>query len=404
MRELLVNCHVIACDGQDPISDAAILLEDNIIKAVGRRDALAPLERDMPASALRDMGGRWVMPGLMDMHVHLSLSLPGATQLAAQLETDMELTIRAYRNALDSLNAGVTFIRTVGDTRYVDLALKKAINSGQLIGPRLYCAGRAVIITGGHGFGSGTCYEADGPEGWRAAVRAQLRAGADLIKVCITGGIAGEHEGIRDSQATFEEMKAAAEATHNAGRKITAHAGSPTAIIQGIRAGLDCIEHGYFIDDMTVEFMAQNGTFLVPTLCVSRAEQYMRERGCPQWMIDRALKAGEEHMLAYQRVYEAGQKIAMGTDMLPAEIHNGTLAVYAEIEHMVEGGMSPHQALIASTASAAELCNVSENLGTVSAGKWADLIAMPQNPLDNIRNLRQLDFVMKDGQIIRNFN
>jgi len=401
MRQLLVNCNVISCDGKPAIQDAAILINDNLIEAVGSRNELAPLERDLHQSQLRDMSGRWVMPGLMDMHVHLGLALPGPGAMAAKLETDMELTIRAYRNALDSLQAGVTFIRTVGDPRLVDLTLKKAINSGTLVGPRLFCAGHAVIITGGHGFNGGGTVEADGADGFRAAVRAQLRAGADLIKLCITGGIAGEHEAIRDPQATFAEMEAAAEAVHNAGKKITAHAGSPLAIIQGIRAGLDCVEHGYFIDDMTVEFIDKHGTYLVPTLAVSRAEQYMRERGCPQWMIDKALRAGEEHMQAYQRCLKAGIKIAFGTDMLPAEFHDGTLAAYRELEHMVEGGMSPLQALMAATSVSATLCEVQDKLGTVAAGKYADLIAMPANPLANIRNIRQIDFVMKDGAVIR---
>lgn len=404
-RELLVNCRLLPCDGgeQPVIEDGAVLVNGNLIEASGRREDLAALERDLEPSQIRDMGGRWLMPGLMDMHVHLSLSLPGPGEMAAKLENDMELTLRAYRNSLDALEAGVTFIRTVGDMRRVDLALKKAINNGQVKGPRLFCAGRAVITTGGHGFGSGQCQEADGPEGWRAAVREQLRAGADLIKICITGGIAGEHEAIRDSQASYAEMEAACEAAHNAGRRITAHAGSPKAILEGIRAGLDCIEHGYFIDDPTVEAMVKQGTYLVPTLSVSRAAEYMRERGCPQWMIDKALRAGEEHMRAYQRALEGGVKIAMGTDMLPTDSYLDTLAVYREIEWMVDGGMRPERALLSATLHAAELCEVSDRLGSVSPGKLADLIAMPGNPLEDIRNLRYLDFVMKDGQVVRSF-
>ncbi len=404
-RALLVNCRVLPCDGGEYpfIADGAVLINGNLIEAVGRREDLAPLERNLEPGQVRDMGRRWIMPGLMDMHVHLSLSLPGPGEMAARLETDMELTLRAYRNGLDALEAGVTFLRTVGDMRRVDLALKKAINNGQVRGPRLFCAGRAVITTGGHGFGSGQCQEADGPEGFRAAVREQLRAGADLIKLCITGGIAGEHEAMRDSQATYAEMEAACNAAHNAGKRITAHAGSPTAILEGIRAGLDCVEHGYFIDDPTVEAMVKHGTYLVPTLSVSRAAEYMRERGCPQWMIDKALRAGDEHMLAYQRALAGGVKIAMGTDMLPTDSYLDTLAVYREIEWMVEGGMSPEKALLSATLYAADLCEMGNRLGSVAAGKLADLIAMPDNPLEDIRNLRNLDFVMKDGQIVRSF-
>ncbi|MBV9134582.1 MAG: amidohydrolase family protein, partial [Chloroflexi bacterium] len=313
----------------------------------------------------------------------------------------MAVTVRAYRNALDGLNAGVTFMRTLGDMRFVDLELKRAINAGVIVGPRLFCAGQAVIITGGHGFGSGSSLEADGPDGFRQAVRKQLRAGADVIKVAITGGIAGEYEQIRDSQATYAEMEAACQAAHNAGRRITAHAGSALAIAEGIRAGLDCVEHGYFLDQPTVDTMANKGVYLVPTLSVSRAEEYMRRIGCPQWMIDKSLRAGEDHLRSYQMALAAGVPMAMGTDMLPADPYDGTLAVYREVEWMVEGGMPHAAALRAATLSAAELCQVDADLGSVTPGKLADLVAMPANPLENIRALRGIDTVMKDGAIVR---
>ena len=404
VRQLLTNCSVLPCDGGPAIADAAILLDGNRIQAVDRADALAPLTRDAGASLqVRDLGGRWIMPGMLDMHVHLGLALPGPAQMAARLETDMALFVRAYRNAVDGLRAGVTFVRNLGEARGVDFELKRAINAGALVGPRMFCAGRAVIVTGGHGFAGGGTLEADGAEGFRTAVRSQLRAGADVIKLCITGGIAGEHEQIRDSQATYAEMEAACEAAHNAGRKVTAHAGSSKAITEGIRAGLDCIEHGYFLDEPTVELMAARGVYLVPTLSVSRAEDYMRRIGVPQWMIDKSLRAGEDHMRSFILAREAGVKIAMGTDMLPADPYDGTLAGYREIEWMVEGGLSPAQALRAATLSPAELCGVDDKLGSVAPGKLADLVAMPANPADAIRNLRGIDFVMKDGQVVRDW-
>ena len=379
-----------------------MVLDGNRIEAVDTRAALEPLLRERADSLTQhDLGGRWVMPGLMDMHVHLSLALPGPAQLASRLESDMAVTVRAYRNALDGLNAGVTFMRTLGDMRFVDLELKRAINAGVIVGPRLFCAGQAVIITGGHGFGSGSSLEADGPDGFRQAVRKQLRAGADVIKVAITGGIAGEYEQIRDSQATYAEMEAACQAAHNAGRRITAHAGSALAIAEGIRAGLDCVEHGYFLDQPTVDTMANKGVYLVPTLSVSRAEEYMRRIGCPQWMIDKSLRAGEDHLRSYQMALAAGVPMAMGTDMLPADPYDGTLAVYREVEWMVEGGMPHAAALRAATLSAAELCQVDADLGSVTPGKLADLVAMPANPLENIRALRGIDTVMKDGAIVR---
>jgi imidazolonepropionase-like amidohydrolase len=396
------NCSVIPCDGSPAIEDATVIVEGNRIQSLDRRAALEPLLRERGASIeVRDLGGRWMMPGLMDMHVHLSLALPGPTGLAARLESDMAVLLRAYKNALDGLNAGVTFMRTLGDSRYCDLELKRAINAGQIIGPRLFCAGQAVIITGGHGFYSDHVMEADGADGFRHAVRRQLRAGADVIKIMITGGIAGEHEQIRDSQATYAEMEAACQAAHNAGRRITAHAGSASAISEGVRAGLDCIEHGYFLDQPTVDQMAQKGVYLVPTLSVSRAEDYMKRIGAPQWMIERSLRAGDDHMRSFVMALAAGVPMAMGTDMLPADPYDGTLATYREIEWMVDGGLSNAAALRAATLTAAELCSVQTDLGSVTAGKLADLVAMPGNPLDDIRALRGIDLVVKDGAIVR---
>jgi imidazolonepropionase-like amidohydrolase len=395
------NCSVIPCDGSPPIENGVVVIEGNRIQSVDRGSALEPFLRERGASVItHDLAGRWLMPGLMDMHVHLSLALPGPAALAARLETDMAVTLRAYKNALDGLQAGVTFMRTLGDERFVDLELKRAINAGQIVGPRLFCAGQMVIITGGHGFGSGFSLEADGADGFRQAVRRQLRAGADVIKIAITGGIAGEYEQIRDSQATFAEMEAACEAAHNAGRRITAHAGSAVAISEGVRAGLDSVEHGYFLDQATVERMAGKSVYLVPTLSVSRAEDYMRRIGCPQWMIDKSLRAGDDHMRSYRMALASGVPIAMGTDMLPADPYDGTLAVYREVEWMVQGGMSTAAALRSATLSAAELCRVDADLGSVAPGKLADLVAMRSNPLEDIRALRGIDVVVKDGAIV----
>jgi imidazolonepropionase-like amidohydrolase len=396
------NCSIIPCDGSPAVEDGVVIVEGNRIQEMDRRAALEPLLRDHAASMVtHDLGGRWLMPGLMDMHVHLSLALPGPGQLLAQVETDVAVTLRAYRNALDGLTAGVTFMRTLGDARFVDLELKRAINAGQILGPRLFCAGQAVIVTGGHGFASGHCLEADGADGFRRAVRRQLRAGADVIKIIISGGIAGEFEQIRDSQATFAEMEAACQAAHNAGRRITAHAGSATAISEGVRAGLDCVEHGYFLDQPTVDQMAGKSVYLVPTLSVSRAEEYMKRIGCPQWMIDKSLRAGDDHWRSFQLALAAGVPIAMGTDMLPADPYDGTLATYRELEWMVQGGMPNAAALRAATLSAAELCDVAADLGSVAPGKLADFVAMSRNPLEDIRALRDLDVVVKDGTLVR---
>jgi imidazolonepropionase-like amidohydrolase len=194
-------------------------------------------------------------------------------------------------------------------------------------------------------------------------------------------------------------MEAAAEAAHNAGKKITAHAGSPVAISQGIRAGLDCVEHGYFLDDPTIELMVQRGTYLVPTLSVSRCPEYMRERDCPEWMIQKSLRAGEDHMKAYQDALAAGVKIAMGTDM-GFEPDMGSNA--AELEIYVKLGMKPMDAILTTTRNAAQALKQEKDLGTIEAGKLADVIAVDGDPLKNIRCLQEkknIRIVMKEGRI-----
>lgn len=400
MTTLLTNCHVIPCitEGEAIIHDAAVLIEGKRIKAVGKAADFG----DSEGVQIRNLGGRYVMPGLMNMHVHLGLSLPGATQAAAAKETEMDLFARALKNAHDALHAGVTFVRCVGEKNGLDFALRRAFTSGLLQGPNIVCAGRAVIITGGHGWQGYGSIEADGADEWRKAARSQLKLGADLVKLMITGGIAGEHEAIRDAQATFDEMQAACEAAHNAGKHATAHAGSPKAIQDGINAGLDCIEHGYFLDDATVELMIKKGTWLCPTLCVSRAEQYMRNLGVPQYMINKSLRAGEDHAKAYQLALNSGVKIAMGTDMLPGEPNEGTVATYREMEFMSELGMAPHQVLLSATRNPAQLNQLADQFGAVAAGYQADLIALTANPAENTRNIRSIDWVMKGGAVYRN--
>lgn len=398
MQTLLTNCAVITCDPKaksKPINNGAVLIEGNRIKAVGARADFGDVQNTV------DMHGRFVMPGLMNMHVHFGLALPGATRAAAAEETEMDLMMRGYKNATDALMAGVTFVRCVGERHGLDFALRRAFTQGGLKGPRIMCAGRAVIITGGHGWDGYGSIEADGPDEFRKAARSQLKLGADLVKLMITGGIAGEHEAIRDSQATYEEMQAACDAAHNAGKHITAHAGSPIAIQDGIRAGLDCIEHGYFIDDKTAALMVKHGTWLVPTLCVSRAESYMRNIGVPQWMIDKSLRAGEEHKQAYQRALKTGIKIAMGTDMLPGEANEGTIATYREMEFMNEMGMKPHDVLMAATWHAATLAGKLDELGSLGADKFADIIALDANPAQATRNIRSVSWVMLNGEVVR---
>src|SRR5579864_8195083 len=191
-----------------------------------------------------------------------------------QNETEAALALRMAQNAREALHAGVTTVRLTGERKHADFALKASIARGETRGPRIFTAGMACIATGGHGHTRAGTIEADGPDEFRKVVRMQLRAGADLIKIAISGGIAGEHEAIRDAQLSREEMRAVMETAHGSGKKVTAHAGPPGAIRDAIECGLDCVEHGYFLTEEVIHLMVEQGVWLVPTIAVSRCEEF----------------------------------------------------------------------------------------------------------------------------------
>jgi imidazolonepropionase-like amidohydrolase len=217
----------------------------------------------------------------------------------------------------------------------------------------------------------------------------------------ISGGIAGEHEGIDTPQLKTDELRAAIEVAHDWGRKVTAHAGPARVISEGLECGLDCIEHGYQLTDEVIRSMVERGTTLVPTILVTRCEQYYRDVGAPDWLIDRALAVGGDHWRALESAIHHGVSIAVGTDMLPAEPQDGTTATVRELEHYREAGMSPRQVLASATTIPAAWLGIAERLGTITEGKAADLIAVRGNPMEDVSALRRLDLVVAAGRIIR---
>jgi imidazolonepropionase-like amidohydrolase len=395
-RTLLLNCTVV-----DPLDDApspgcALLIEDGRIAAAGDQEDVAAAAGDAEAW---DLGGAFLLPGLMNMHVHLGLVLPGMTDLVGEVPAARAL--RMAQNARETLQAGVTTVRLVGEYAQTDFAVRNAIERGRIEGPRIWTAGAPIICTGGHGHGPAGGLEADGPDELRKAVRSQLKLGADLIKIMISGGIAGRHETIDTAQLDPEEMRAVTTVAHGWGKKVAAHAGPAGVISDAIDAGVDCIEHGYFLTPEVVEKMVEHGTWLVPTIVVSRAREFYDKIGAPEWMVERALAAGERHFAALQTAVAAGVRIAMGTDMLPAEAFEGSNGTVREMEYMVEAGMSPLDTIRAATIRAAELLGVDHELGRPTPGMLADLIAVGRNPAEDISALADVRLVMKGGEIFR---
>jgi imidazolonepropionase-like amidohydrolase len=394
----LVNCVVLDGTGQAPLENAAIVVEGQRIVAVGPSASVVPKSPER----VIDLQGMTALPGLINLHVHYGLVLPGALEARYQDESVAALAYRMAHNAREALHAGVTTTRSVGERHGVDFALRAAVASGQTPGPRIFTGGAALAISGGHGTRHlGGAIEGDGPYAFRAAAREQLKHGADHLKIMISGGIAGEFESIASSQMTPDEIEAVVQVAHNAGKRVCAHSGGAPAMRQAIEAGVDCLEHGYFVDEDVANLMVEHGTYLVPTLCVSRAEDYMRRIGAAAFEARKSAEVGAQHWAAFQTAVRRGVQIGMGTDMLPGELNEGTVATYREMEFMVEAGMTPMQVLVAATQTGAEVVNASDRIGTLEAGKFADIVACDENPIVKIRALRGIRFVMQNGRVVR---
>ena len=390
---------VIDLNGGAPLQAAVVIVEGEIITAIGRADEV----QLTPGMEVIDVTGTWLIPGLLNMHVHLGLILPGKMETELANETEGELTLRMAANARDILQAGVTTIRLPGDQRHGDLALKKAINKGQADGPRIFSAGEALIITGGHGSEHGVTYN-DGPYELIKAARREISAGASWVKILISGGIATEGGDISQALMTPEEIKAVIDAAHRLGAQVAAHSGSPAATDIAIDAGIDSIEHGYFLDRPVLRKMKKHGTWLVPTIVVSQpaTAPFFEKIGSPQWYLDRRDSVGKEHWKALQIAIEEGVNIALGTDQLPSEPNDGTTATAREAQYYVEAGMTPLQALRAATIEPARMLGADDEIGSLEVGKYADIVAVDGDPSEDITALRNIMFVMKGGHIYRN--
>jgi len=395
----LVGGSVINIENGKAIRDAVVLIDGERITAVGKASDVSIPE----GTEIIDMKGAWLIPGMMNMHVHLGLKLPGKMTAELANESAGALTLRMAQNAGEVLQAGVTTIRLPGDEGHGDLDLKKAIDKGQAHGPRIFSAGESLIITGGHGSERGKTYN-DGPYELMKAARREISAGASWVKILISGGIATDGGDISKALMTPEEINAVVDAAHRFGAKVAAHSGSSEATSIAIDAGIDSIEHGYFLDRATLKKMQQKGTWLVPTIVVSQpaTAPFFEKIGSPQWYLDRRDSAGKEHWKMLQTAVEEGVNIALGTDQLPSEPNDGTTATAREAQYYVEAGMSNLQALQAATIQPARMLGADKNSGSIEVGKYADIVAVASDPTADIKALRNIQLVMKGGHVYRN--
>lgn len=392
---LIRNVTLIDGLGGEPHADWAVAVEGERIAWIGP-SAQAPA---FDPHNVIDGTGHSLMPGMINSHVHLCND--GAADLFAQVQNDSVpiATIRSVINARLTLAAGITTVRDCGAASQIAIEIAKAVDRGFIEGPRVRAAGRVVTMTGGHGHFIGR--EADGPDEVRKAVRAEIKGGANFIKVMATGGVLTP--GVDPSQTAFQldELQAAVEEAHKAGRPAAAHAIGNGGIKNALRAGIDSVEHGFYLDDEAVNLALKNETFLVPTLiAVDQIVNNGAKGGIPDWVVKKAEGESGHHRESFVMAVKSGVRIAAGTDAGTPFNPHGDLPL--ELAKMVEFGLSPMLALVAATSNAARLLRMDDQIGSVEKGKLADLILVLGDPLKDIGAMRRPAFVMKSGRVVRN--
>ncbi|HET7676071.1 MAG TPA: amidohydrolase family protein, partial [Gammaproteobacteria bacterium] len=404
-QSIAVHCpHLIDTIHGKLLGERTIVIDGDRIKAV------KPGDVKIPGAQAIDLKGATCMPGLIDSHTHLTMQFSRTTYTDQFRLNPADYAIRGTVYAKRTLMAGFTTVRNLGDLHNESIALRNAINSGLIEGPRIFTAGEFIGTLGGHADHTdgyrmdlqGNAGPRDGiidsPSDAWIAVRQHYKDGADLIKIMPSGGVLDESSSSENPQMTLAEIKAVVAAAHDYGFTVAAHAHGAEAIRRAVLGGVDSIEHGTFMNDEDIKLMKQHGTWYVPTII---AGQFVMEKAKEGWYPPQVARKAEEVgpviMATAGKAYKAGIKIAFGTD---AGVYpHGNNA--QEFVYMVQAGMPPMFTIQAATMHAAELLKHDKDLGSITAGKYADIVAVPGNPLKNISLMKQVEFVMKSGVIYK---
>ena len=401
-RTIIYVGHLLNVKSGQTLSNQQIVIEGDKIVSVG--PSAGPGAK--AGYNIIDLSKATVLPGLIDAHVHLTFSPDQFGYQSLGISIPRE-ALTGAKNAKITLEAGFTTVRNVAADGYTDVALRDAINAGDVPGPRMLVSGPALGITGGHCDENLLPYEyhysadgvADGVAAVQHKVRENIKYGADLIKVCATGGVMSKGDDPHASQYTQEEMRAIVADAHRLGRKVAAHAHGAEGVRWASDAGVDSVEHGHLMDDASIATLKKNGTYLVPTLyLLDWNRENMAKRNVPDYIQKKMQMVGMEAENNAKKAFQAGVKIALGTDaaVYPHGLNAHEFEVYTRL------GMTNLQAIQSSLISGADLLGWSDKVGTIEPGKWADIIAVDGDPLADIKVLQHVRFVMKGGVVYKN--
>lgn len=388
MKKIFKNFTLIDGNGTEPVVNAFMVLDGEKIENIGTGEC------NIEGKVI-DLEGKTVMPGLINAHIHSTIE---PFEDTFSKDTPAQIAFKAARNMKMHLDMGTTFVRDVGGKYFVDIDLRDAINSKIVEGAQMLVAGKNLAMTGGHGWEMGR--EVDGIDEARKGAREQLRAGADLIKLMATGGVMTKGVEPGSPQMEEDEMRAAIEEAHKVGAKTATHAQGNTGIKNALRAGIDTVEHAIFLDDEAIQMMLDNGTWVVPTLSAVYFIVRNSDTGkIPEYAVRKAKQVQETHIESIKKAYKAGVKICNGTDSGTPYNYHGSAPYEAIL--LMEIGMSPMEALVASTKSSAECLGIDKEYGTLEVGKFADFLILKENPLENMNTLFDIEDVYKLGEKVQ---